>query len=256
MITERRNVSPPPVVNLRYEKGELIIKEGDYGISIYKILNGKVQIFTRSGDREITLAVLGPGEIIGEMTFLRQGTSTRSASARAVEDSELEAWHPDLLRKEYRDMPPVIKHITDEAMNRLVYMNRLVSQMSARQTEEKAAGGNRNLRRQYYRKEVDLPCTYRPAGSSSKLVLNGVIRNISLTGINLEVKSRTVANFSHDPGDEFHVDFILPKDNEVHLTARIVSFREPRVAGTLSLGMSFSDMTETARKKLGFFLMP
>ena len=30
---------------LRYEKGELIIKQGDYGISIYRIVSGKVKIF-------------------------------------------------------------------------------------------------------------------------------------------------------------------------------------------------------------------
>jgi len=30
---------------LTFEKGELIIKQGDYGISIYKILSGKVKIF-------------------------------------------------------------------------------------------------------------------------------------------------------------------------------------------------------------------
>ena len=35
----------PPVVHLSYSKGELIIKEGDYGISIYKIFKGHVRIF-------------------------------------------------------------------------------------------------------------------------------------------------------------------------------------------------------------------
>jgi hypothetical protein len=35
-MTEKKKI--PPVVHLSYSKGDLIIKEGDYGISIYKIL--------------------------------------------------------------------------------------------------------------------------------------------------------------------------------------------------------------------------
>jgi CRP-like cAMP-binding protein len=63
----------PPIVRLKYKRGELIIKEGDYGISIYKIIKGKVRIFNESGGSEVPLATLGRGEIIGEMTFLNKG---------------------------------------------------------------------------------------------------------------------------------------------------------------------------------------
>ena len=59
----------PPITTLGYKRGELISKEGDYGISMYKIIEGKVRVFKESGEREVTLATLGPGEIIGEMTF-------------------------------------------------------------------------------------------------------------------------------------------------------------------------------------------
>ena len=98
MATKKINRKPPPIVKLKYRKGELIIKEGDYGISIYKIVTGKVQILTHSADMEIALALLGPGEIFGEMAFLSKDTEVRSASAKAEQDSELEVWHPDYFR--------------------------------------------------------------------------------------------------------------------------------------------------------------
>lgn len=79
---------------LRYEKGELIIKQGDYGISIYKILSGKVGIFRTYEGAEVPLATLESGGIIGEMAFLNKDKDVRSASARALEDTELEVWHP------------------------------------------------------------------------------------------------------------------------------------------------------------------
>ena len=260
MAIMKEDRTPPPIVNLKYKKGELIIKEGDYGISVYKIVKGAVQIFTHAGDKEVPLAVLAPGEVIGEMAFLSKHTEARSASARAIQDSELEVWHPDFLSKEYDEMPPIIKHITDEALNRLIRMNRLIAQMTAREEEEKQEGKisdkNKTSRRRHYRKEVDLPCTYRPVDSSSRLRLNGIIKNISLTGVNMEVRAKTVVNFSHDPGDGFHIDLTLPNGKEVYLTARILSSRKPRFAGMLSLGMVFTDMREGATKELGFFLMP
>ncbi|MEJ2724514.1 MAG: hypothetical protein P8175_07685 [Deltaproteobacteria bacterium] len=33
---------------LKYRRGEQIIKQGDYGVSIYKIVSGKVHIFRKS----------------------------------------------------------------------------------------------------------------------------------------------------------------------------------------------------------------
>jgi CRP-like cAMP-binding protein len=60
----------PPVKLLRYKKGDLIVKQGDYGISIYKVIKGKVQIFDESGGKETDLVALDPGGIIGDMNFL------------------------------------------------------------------------------------------------------------------------------------------------------------------------------------------
>jgi CRP-like cAMP-binding protein len=59
----------PPIVRLSYRKGDLIIKEGDYGVSIYKILEGKAVVLQESEGREIPLTTLGIGDIFGERTF-------------------------------------------------------------------------------------------------------------------------------------------------------------------------------------------
>jgi len=60
----------PPPVRLNFSKDDLIIKEGDYGISVYEIISGKVGVYIDSGDTEIMIATLNSGMIIGEMTFL------------------------------------------------------------------------------------------------------------------------------------------------------------------------------------------
>ena len=250
----------PPVSKLTYKKGEWIIKENDFGISIYKIVAGKVQIFSQSDDKDVTLALLGPGQFIGEMAFLRKDFGVRFASARAIENTELEVWHPALISEEYDDMPPIIKYMTDEVQKRLLRLNKFIVQMSIEEggDGEKTFDDDKEktVRRVHYRKDVNLACVYRAVDASPWLQLNGSIRNISLTGMNLEARAKTAAKFSHDPGDEFYMELSLPNGKDIQVTARIQALREPRVPGTISLGMVFTDMKEGTRKALGFFLMP
>jgi hypothetical protein len=58
--------------------------------------------------------------MMGEMVFLSGGTQRRSASARAVEECELERVHPKRLAREYEQMPPLVKLIADQSITRLL----------------------------------------------------------------------------------------------------------------------------------------
>ena len=198
---------------------------------------------------------------LGEMAFFSDKVRARSASARAMQDSELEVWHPDIMSKEYDTMSPIIKYMTDEAQRRLVRMNKFIVQMSTSKEEDvemppSQKGQEDQFKRGHYRKDVDLSCTYRPVDSPARIKLNGSIKNISLTGINMEARANVAANFSHVVGDEFNIEFTLPNGKEAHITARIQALRKPRAPGTISLGMAITNMREGSRKVLGFFLMP
>ncbi len=251
-------VGPPPILRVRYRKGDLIIKQGVYGISIYKILRGKVVILREDGDREVPLATLGPGEIIGEMTFLNQSAEPRSASARALETCELEVWHPDLLSKEYDRMPIIIKYIADQLLERLDRTNKLIARLSLvlRETTGSKPKEPKDSQRMYYRKELNLACTYRPVEAPPKVNLPGKIKNLSMGGVGMEVSSRNALNFSHEIGDLLHVSTVLPNKKEVEFTGKIVSIRKDKVPGLLSLGIAFVNISEHSRKNLGFFMMP
>ncbi len=247
----------PPIVSLKYKRGELIIKEGDYGISIYKIVKGKVRIFNESGGGEIPLATLGRGEIIGEMTFLNRGEEPRTASARAIEDSELEVWHPSTLKKEYEEMPPVIKYIVNQALQRLVRMNQLVTQFAAKRQQSMEKAKQREpgtAQRFYYRKELDQECIYRPVNSPKTVRLGGRVKDISLNGVGLEVRSKNALNFSHEAGDTFHVTMMLPTNKKLTFKAKIQSVKLDRTLGRILMGLQFEEMDGENRKTLGFFM--
>lgn len=73
----------------KFKADEVIIEENDRGEEMYIIRSGKVKIYRQRNDREIILATLGRGDFFGEMSIF--SGQPRSASAAAIEDSELHA---------------------------------------------------------------------------------------------------------------------------------------------------------------------
>jgi len=243
---------------LKYRKGDLVIKEGDYGISIYKIVKGKVLVFTESGDVEIPIITLGEGEVIGEMLFLKKAVDRRSASIRTIEDSEIEVWHPNMLEKEYEEMPPVIKYIANQALNRLVRMNKMMVQLTAKKQKERAiiSADMWAKKRRFYRKKMEIGFSGRQIGTISKSLLSGYINDISLGGVGMEILNVKSEKNPFKAGDEFYIKTVLPNGKDLEFHAKLISIKEGKLPGAPFFGMSFTDLTDSARKDLGFFLMP
>ena len=247
----------PPKVHLKFKKGELIIKQGDYGVSIYKIVEGTVRIFNEFGDKKFSLATLGRGEVFGEMTFLNKGTEPRSACARALEDTELEVWHPSALSKEYDRMPHVVKYIANQVIRRLMRMNQLVAQFSAKKEHMPDKGPQEDpeiSKRVYFRKDVNQECVYRPLDAPPKVRLRGKVKDISLNGVGIEIRSTNTLKFSHEVGNQFIINMVLPTGKRLALKAKIVSVRRDRALGRLTLGMQFVEIEGENTKTLGFFM--
>ena len=246
-----------PLSHLKYRKGDLIMKEGDYGVSIYKVKKGHVRVTQQQGEMEVALATLGPGEIFGEMAFLNKSVETRSASVRAVEDVELEVMHPTSLSKEYDGMPPILRFITNQTLNRLVRMNKMYVQLLKKKELAKAKGAREPdaTKRKYYRKQVNLPCVYMPAAGSGKIRLQGRLTDISVGGLCMDVSSRNAVNIRHDAGDAFIIHTTLPSGREIELKGRIRTVSRGQAPGRIQIGLQFAGLSGEATKTLGFFMM-
>lgn len=62
-----------------FPKGTVIINEGDSGSSMFLLLHGRVKVFVSDGHgKEFVLAVLGPGECVGELALLDDEPRTAS----------------------------------------------------------------------------------------------------------------------------------------------------------------------------------
>lgn len=64
--------------------GEVIISEGEAGANAFLIQSGTVRIFSKHNGKKIVLGTLGPGDIFGEMSLIRD--MPRSASVEAITD--------------------------------------------------------------------------------------------------------------------------------------------------------------------------
>jgi len=78
-------------------RAEVLFREGDEGDRVYVVIDGKIKLGRTSQDgRENLLAILGPGQMFGELSLFDPGP--RSATATAVTDTALLGLgHADLL---------------------------------------------------------------------------------------------------------------------------------------------------------------
>lgn len=88
------------------ERGDILFHEGDPGDRLYVIGEGKIKLGRTSTDgRENLLAILGPGEMFGELSLFDPGP--RTATATAVAETQLLALGNDQLKEFLATRPGV-----------------------------------------------------------------------------------------------------------------------------------------------------
>jgi CRP/FNR family transcriptional regulator, cyclic AMP receptor protein len=71
----------------KVQAGEILFHEGDEGNDMYVVRSGYIRVYLEAAGVEKTLAVLGPGEFVGEMSLLNG--QPRSANAVVHEEADL-----------------------------------------------------------------------------------------------------------------------------------------------------------------------
>ncbi|MSO70123.1 MAG: cyclic nucleotide-binding domain-containing protein [Alphaproteobacteria bacterium] len=76
-----------PMHERALEAGATIYSEGEPGDAVYFIRSGQVEILKLAGATPVRLVTLGKGEVLGEMSVIRD--EARSTTARAITPTEL-----------------------------------------------------------------------------------------------------------------------------------------------------------------------
>ncbi|MEK7821512.1 MAG: cyclic nucleotide-binding domain-containing protein [Planctomycetota bacterium] len=81
-----------------YKDGEVIVKEGTQSRTMYVIQSGNVKVVKSEGETETALAMLGEGDIFGEMSLF--DAKPRSATVKAVGEARVLAIdHENFLKR-------------------------------------------------------------------------------------------------------------------------------------------------------------
>ncbi|WP_181312006.1 Crp/Fnr family transcriptional regulator [Nocardioides campestrisoli] len=112
----------------RLRRGEVLFHEGDSGDRLYIVLEGKVKLGRSAADgRENLLAVMGPGQMFGELSLFDPGP--RSATVTAVTDAAFASLSHDDLLKWLDGRPMVARGLLSQLAGRLRKSNDVVSDL-------------------------------------------------------------------------------------------------------------------------------
>ena len=110
------------------KRGDVLFNEGDSGSQLYVVIEGKIKLGRSSADgRENLLAILGPGQMFGELSFFDPGP--RSATATAVTDVDLKSLGHDALSPVLASHPDVALALLHQLAGRLRRTNEVVGDL-------------------------------------------------------------------------------------------------------------------------------
>ena len=115
-----------------FDRGEMIVRQGDPAAHLYLVESGRVKITTLAPDgREAFVAIMGPGQVFGELSLFESGQ--RTADARAMEPSILHALahadfrpyvgsHPDMAWELLTVLARIVRR-QDQAIQDMVFLD-------------------------------------------------------------------------------------------------------------------------------------
>lgn len=108
-----------------YKRGDVLFHRDDEGSLLYCILSGRVRIFLPTGaGEEVTLDILKPGDVFGELAVFDE--LPRSASASALEDVAVLTLDRTTVLSSLADHPKAAGSILAELSRRLRHANSMI----------------------------------------------------------------------------------------------------------------------------------
>lgn len=107
----------------------ILFHEGDVASSLYIIQKGQLRLFRPKGKGYIELAVLHPGEVIGEMAYFDDNNRGRSCSAITITETEVVEISFEAFGKAIGGLNPWFKTIVHTLANRLRKANLTIKEL-------------------------------------------------------------------------------------------------------------------------------
>lgn len=114
-----------PILERRFiPRDSVVIQEGEYGHQAYLIQSGEMKVYLTKDNQEVEIARLLPGDILGEMALIFDGP--RTASVKAVTDSNLIVISRTMFEDKLKDSDPTIRAIVLMLTRRIIDSNNTI----------------------------------------------------------------------------------------------------------------------------------
>lgn len=117
------------LVERKYKKGSILFFEGDIGEEFFLIKKGVIKIYRIDNSKEIILSLFREGEFFGEMALVHKG-DTRSATAEAIEDTELFTLSRTTFHRLLEDTPRLTLKLLEITVDRLRRANEQIEDLT------------------------------------------------------------------------------------------------------------------------------
>jgi hypothetical protein len=251
MFTKNQK-KPPPNQILKYSSGQLIIKEGDYGASVYRVAKGKVRIFKELQWGKAIINELGEDEIFGEMAFIGGGIAPHSTSAEAVGEVVLEIWHTLSIREDFQAASPIVRILAERLLNKLAKTNLVYERLFTEQQEKKENGPASP--RDDLRKSWESTCKYRPLRGHTGRLLDGFVQEIGREDIRMMVAEHILLQVDHAPGSKFEMFLNFPDEDPLMVHGEILPGARGDTPGYRAFSFQFIHLTESTRNRIESFI--
>lgn len=128
-----------------YSSGQVIIREGELGDSIYAVQEGELEVFRQRKDGgEIRVATLHAGDIFGEMAILQK--DVRSATVRTLTEARLLTLDKKTFLRRVHEDPSLAFNMVRMMARRIRSLNAQLGERRARierRRAERRAGNQR-----------------------------------------------------------------------------------------------------------------
>ncbi len=106
-----------------FKNGEILFNVNDVAESLFIIQKGQVRLFLPKGRGFVEIAILRPGEVIGEMAYFDEKSRKRSCSASAIVDTDVVEISFNAFGKAMEGLNPWFKTIINTLAERLRQSN-------------------------------------------------------------------------------------------------------------------------------------
>ena len=96
---------------------KILIRRGDPEKRLFKISQGHAFVARKPDSQEMAFIRLEPGDFIGSVPFISMGLEPETASIYVSKDIELTDLNPNLLHREFEQMPTTLKNIIENLSN-------------------------------------------------------------------------------------------------------------------------------------------